>query len=127
MSEPRTPKILLQRLESRVGNNPQLDYHIFRGIVNANKMCYIISLLQLFFHSSDFLEYVNNLSKDDENDIENKNELLTKIYKDFYSGQTRSINIQEFFENWKRWAGDPNLGFPEDISRYFGIFFFKFY
>lgn len=117
MSEPRTPKILLQRLENRVGNDPQLDYHIFRGIVNGNKMCYIISLLQLFFHSSDFLEYIDELAKKDEDDIENKNELLlTKIYKDLYSGKTRSINIKEFYENWKGWAGNPNLGFPEDIQ-----------
>lgn len=55
----KTPKILLKRLEHRARNDLQLDFHLFREIVNGNKMCYIISLLQSFSHSSYFLEYID--------------------------------------------------------------------
>lgn len=112
MSEQRRPKTILNRLKAIMGKEIQIDYHLFRGMVNQNTICYIISLLQLLFHSTDFIRYIDSVSKIKDDEIENNTDLLLKnIYNDLYLGETKAIKISDFFTNWKGW-GDQNAGFP---------------
>ena len=105
MSEQRRPKTLLRRLKARVGDEIEVDYHAFRGIENKDTKCYIISILQLLFHSNEFLNYLECLQKDTENETE---KLLKQIYNDFISGDTKSININDFCSKWKGWSKDKH-------------------
>ena len=60
MSEPRTPKKIKDRLEKYSKHHLEIDYHVFRGMKNYSSFCYTISVLQLFFHCIDFIDYISN-------------------------------------------------------------------
>ena len=103
MSEQRRPKTLLKRLKARVGDEIEIDYHMFRGIENKDTKCYVNSIIQLFFHSNAFLSYLDGLKIDTDNETE---KLLKQIYNDFKTGDKKSININNFYSNWKGWGKD---------------------
>ena len=118
MAEQRNPKILSKRLEKQCGK--KVDYHILRGMKNPKHACYVISVLQLFFHCDDFINYFATDQQANDTEI-----LLKDIYNLLYSGQANSIEILDFLNNWKGW-GSTVAGLPpgfQDVQEFFLYFF----
>ena len=98
MAEQRTPKKLKERLEKLLQKQLNIDHHIFRGIRNPNNYCYMISLLQLFFHCEDFINVIKSKTEENLTDT-----LLKELYNLFYSDDTKAISIQDFTNEWRGW------------------------
>ena len=119
MSEKRSPELIKERLDNIEHANLAIDYHVFRGINNPDCKCYVISLLQLFFHCPDFIGYISKRQ------LTNPNEQLLKdIYDSFNSGKTNSILITIFLNEWKGWEGSKGLpNGVQDVNEFFFIFY----
>lgn len=122
MSEQRRPKTLMKRLQNHVKKNIEIDFHVFRGFENKKTKCYVNSILQLFFHSNVFLNYIDHLPKNAENETE---KLLKQIFKDLYSGDSKYININNFYSKWRGWGKDDSGNqqpLPEGFQDFFEFF-----
>lgn len=119
MSEPRTPKKIKDRLEKYSKHHLEIDYHVFRGMKNYSSFCYTISVLQLFFHCTDFIDYISN-----ETLTNHTEKLLKEIYDLLYSQNTKAVDISNFTNGWTGW-GNRNAGFPpghQDVQEFFIYF-----
>ena len=119
MAEQRTPKKLKERLEKLLQKQLNIDHHIFRGIRNPNNYCYMISLLQLFFHCEDFINVIKSKTEENLTDT-----LLKELYNLFYSDDTKAISIQDFTNEWRGWEykDQPVPKGKQDIIEFFMYF-----